>query len=228
MSSKLTELTESSPSVPLPSALCGSDLISHLRSPWQMAFSVTGSRQRYVARWTNIRGAILTGGSPIHSSSEVPILRINIQGVVKRLRRISDRPTDPNTEGSEEVEVVHPSLGCQYRTSPSQPSFKRFKINIILSTPREFQTVLSTIPSSVPPPSPNPSTARAFLASPLRPSSIPQPRDSQVVTSQKHQLMASSRIRRDVKSLLLFPGNQVFQIRNNACPHRPRRSQYGG
>ncbi|MBW0474697.1 hypothetical protein O181_014412 [Austropuccinia psidii MF-1] len=118
------------------------------------------------------------------------------QGVVKRLRRISDSPTNPNAEGSddmdgEEAEVVHPSIGHQSRASPSQPSSKRFKSQILLSTPRNLQPVLSTIPSSVPPPSPNLSTSRPSLASPLRPSPIPQHRNSPIVTSQKLKLVAS-------------------------------------
>ncbi|MBW0528799.1 hypothetical protein O181_068514 [Austropuccinia psidii MF-1] len=85
----------------------------------------------------------------------------------------------------EEVEVVHPSIGHQSITSPSQPSSKRFQSEIIPSTPRNFQPVLSTISSSVSPPSPNPSTARPVLASPLRPSPIPQPRNSPMVTSKQ-------------------------------------------
>ncbi|MBW0563723.1 hypothetical protein O181_103438 [Austropuccinia psidii MF-1] len=40
MSSKLTELTESSPSVPPPSVFCGSGILSQLASPWSMASSV--------------------------------------------------------------------------------------------------------------------------------------------------------------------------------------------
>ncbi|MBW0552205.1 hypothetical protein O181_091920 [Austropuccinia psidii MF-1] len=36
MSSKLTELTQSSPSVPLPSVLCGSGIFSWLGPPWSM------------------------------------------------------------------------------------------------------------------------------------------------------------------------------------------------
>ncbi|MBW0482907.1 hypothetical protein O181_022622 [Austropuccinia psidii MF-1] len=39
MSSKLTELTESSPSVPPPSVLCGSGILNWLASPWLMASS---------------------------------------------------------------------------------------------------------------------------------------------------------------------------------------------
>ncbi|MBW0569098.1 hypothetical protein O181_108813 [Austropuccinia psidii MF-1] len=39
ISSKMTELTESSPSVLRPSVLCGSDIFSKLGSPWSTASS---------------------------------------------------------------------------------------------------------------------------------------------------------------------------------------------
>ncbi|MBW0570513.1 hypothetical protein O181_110228 [Austropuccinia psidii MF-1] len=65
---------------------------------------VTGSRQRDVARWTNIGGPIPVGGRPIYSSSEVPISRINTEGIVKRIRQIADSPPDPNAEGSDELD----------------------------------------------------------------------------------------------------------------------------
>ncbi|MBW0474400.1 hypothetical protein O181_014115 [Austropuccinia psidii MF-1] len=42
--------------------------------------NLTGSRQRDVARWTNVGGPIPVGGRPIYSSSEVPSFRINIDG----------------------------------------------------------------------------------------------------------------------------------------------------
>ncbi|MBW0472532.1 hypothetical protein O181_012247 [Austropuccinia psidii MF-1] len=77
---------------------------------------VTGSRQRDVARWTNVGGPIPVGGRPIYSSSEVPISRINNEGVVKRRRQTVDSPPDPDPEGSdeldgEEVDVVNSSIG---------------------------------------------------------------------------------------------------------------------
>ncbi|MBW0538662.1 hypothetical protein O181_078377 [Austropuccinia psidii MF-1] len=58
------------------------------------------------------------------------------------------------------------------------------------STPRIFQPVLSTIPSSVPPPSSGNSTARPPLASPMRPSPIEQYRPSPVHPPQKIQPVA--------------------------------------
>ncbi|MBW0551342.1 hypothetical protein O181_091057 [Austropuccinia psidii MF-1] len=64
---------------------------------------VTGSRQRNVARCTNVGGPIPVGARLIYSSSEVPISRINTEGVVKRIRVIAYSPTDPDAEGSDEL-----------------------------------------------------------------------------------------------------------------------------
>ncbi|MBW0561258.1 hypothetical protein O181_100973 [Austropuccinia psidii MF-1] len=122
-----------------------------------MLLMVTGCRKRDVARWTKVRGPIPVGGRPIYSSSEVPIYRINSQGVVKRLRRISNSPTDPNAERSDEldgegVEVVSSSIGHQSSILPLQTSSRRFQSQVIPSTPRNVQPILSTIPYSIPPP----------------------------------------------------------------------------
>ncbi|MBW0469145.1 hypothetical protein O181_008860 [Austropuccinia psidii MF-1] len=73
---------------------------------------VTGSRWRAVERWTNVGGSIYF------------ISRINNQGIVKRIRNISDSPTTLDVEGSyqldsEEVEVVNPSIRHHSSTSPS-------------------------------------------------------------------------------------------------------------
>ncbi|MBW0576534.1 hypothetical protein O181_116249, partial [Austropuccinia psidii MF-1] len=125
----------------------------------------TGSRQRDVARWTNVGRTIPVGGRPIYSSSEVPISRINTEGVVKKIRRIADSQTDPDSEGSdeldgEEVEVVPHSAGHQSRTSSTQPLANRFQSQVIPSTPRTFQPVLASIPTTIPPSSPSTSHAR--------------------------------------------------------------------
>ncbi|MBW0576082.1 hypothetical protein O181_115797 [Austropuccinia psidii MF-1] len=139
---------------------------------------VTGSRQRDVARWTNVGGPIPVGGRPIYSSSEVPISQINTDGLVKRIRRIADSPPDPDGEGSdeldgEEVEVVPHLVGHQSSTtSSSQPFFNRLHSHIIPSTPRTFQPTLSTIPTSLPPASPIPSHARPAFNQAVRPSPI--------------------------------------------------------
>ncbi|MBW0570047.1 hypothetical protein O181_109762 [Austropuccinia psidii MF-1] len=95
---------------------------------------LTCSRQRDVARWTNVGGPIPVGGRPIHYSSEVPISRTNTDGgvkVVKKIRRIADSPSDPDAEGSdefdgEEVEVPH-SVGHPSSNSSPQPLANRFQ-----------------------------------------------------------------------------------------------------
>ncbi|MBW0507473.1 hypothetical protein O181_047188 [Austropuccinia psidii MF-1] len=107
---------------------------------------VTGSRQRDVARWTNVGGRSPVGGRAIYSSSEVPISRINTEGVVKIIRRISDSPTDPDAEGSdeldgEEVEVFPHSVSRQSSTASSQPLADRFQSQVIPSTPRTYSTL---------------------------------------------------------------------------------------
>ncbi|MBW0550834.1 hypothetical protein O181_090549 [Austropuccinia psidii MF-1] len=276
LSSKLTELTESSPSAPPPSVLCGCGVFSQLSSP-SMASSghsdpsltYDGFRavevldpacteclakggtygagkmglmgrnspflrnlllmqpqdflNRDVARWTNVGGPIPIGGRPIHYSSEIPISRTNTDGVVKvvkKLRRIVDSPTDPDAEGSdeldgEEVEVVPHSVGHPSSNSSSQPlANTRFQSQIIPSTPRTFQPMLASIPTTLPPPSPTTShTTRPALNPAVRPSPVQQPRNSPITTSRQLQPVASSSRRRDGLSPLPFPAAQVFQRR---------------
>ncbi|MBW0570562.1 hypothetical protein O181_110277 [Austropuccinia psidii MF-1] len=158
---------------------------------------LTGSRQRDVARWTNVGGPIPVGGRPIYSSSELPISRINTDGVVKRIRRIAYSPPDPDAEGSdeldgEEVEVVPHLVGHKSRTSSSQSLANRFYSHIIPSTPRTFQPTLAAIPTSLPPDSPSPSHARPGLNQEVRKSLIQQHRNSPITTSQHLKPMASS------------------------------------
>ncbi|MBW0529801.1 hypothetical protein O181_069516 [Austropuccinia psidii MF-1] len=169
---------------------------------------VTGSRQRDVARWTNVGRPILVSGRPIYYSSEVLISRINTEGVVKRIRRIADSPPDPDSEGSdewdgEEVEVVPHLIGHQSSSSPSQPLSNRFQSHVILSTPRTFQPTIATVPTSLPPTSPSSSHAMPALTQELQP-------------------MASSSRRRDGFSCLPFPAAQVFQ-RSDRWPIRVTR-----
>ncbi|MBW0484811.1 hypothetical protein O181_024526 [Austropuccinia psidii MF-1] len=163
---------------------------------------VTGSRQRNVERWTNVGGPIPVGGSPMYSSSEVPISRINTEGVVKRIRRIADSPPDPDSEGSDELDG-------------EEPLANRFQSHFIPSTPRTFQHTLATVPTSFPPTSPSSSHSRPALTQAVRPSLIQQPRNSPIITSQHLQPMDSSRRRRDGFSPLPFSAAQVFQRRDH-------------
>ncbi|MBW0584923.1 hypothetical protein O181_124638 [Austropuccinia psidii MF-1] len=138
----------------------------------------------------------------MNSSSEVLISRINTEGVVKRIRRIADFPTDPDAEGSdeldgEEVLVVPHSVGHPSSTSSSQPLANRFQSQVIPSTPRTFQPVLAYIPTTLPPDSPSPSHVRPALSQAVR--------SSPIITSKQLQPMASSSRRRDGLSPLSFP-----------------------
>ncbi|MBW0534579.1 hypothetical protein O181_074294 [Austropuccinia psidii MF-1] len=124
--------------------------------------------------------------------SEVPILRINNEGVGKRIQQIGYCPPDPDAEGSdeldgEEVEVVHNSIGHQSSTSLSYPPAKRFQSHIIPSPPRTFQPTLDTVPTSLPPASQSSSTTRPALISAVRPSPIHHLRNSPIFTSKQLQ-----------------------------------------
>ncbi|MBW0473183.1 hypothetical protein O181_012898 [Austropuccinia psidii MF-1] len=115
--------------------------------------------------------------------------------------------TSETSPDGEDVEVVSSSIGHQSSASPSQHASRRFQSQVISSTPRNFQPILSTIP----PPSPNPSTPRPALVLPVRPSPIPQPRISPMVISQQLQPVASSSRRREDCSPLPFPAAQVTE-----------------
>ncbi|MBW0533883.1 hypothetical protein O181_073598 [Austropuccinia psidii MF-1] len=104
---------------------------------------LTVSRQRDVARWTNVGGPIPVGEA---------------EG--------SDK-----LDG-EEVEVVPNSAGQPSNTSPSQPPAKRLQSQVIPSTPRTFQPTLASIPTSIHPASPHSSHTRPALNLAVRPSPI--------------------------------------------------------
>ncbi|MBW0526078.1 hypothetical protein O181_065793 [Austropuccinia psidii MF-1] len=324
MSSKLTELTESSPSAPPPSALCGSGIFSKLSSPSMVSsgyfdpsqtydrfravevldpsftecltkgkdcfqhynpqsskchfcfigkqlcrctgvtssnvrrhlwsrkdgpfgqefpiseeptpdatsgFSqLTGSRKRDVARWTNVGGPIPVGGRPINSSSEVPISRTNTEGVVKVVKRIScidDSPTDPDAEGSDEfddekVQVVPHSVGHPSSNSSTQPLANRFQSQVITSTPRTFQPVLASIPTTIPLPSPSTSHARPALNPEVRQSPVQKTRNSPITTS--HQLQQKTRW---IVPFAVSCRSSFLKQRMLAYPGYQRRSQHG-
>ncbi|MBW0483313.1 hypothetical protein O181_023028 [Austropuccinia psidii MF-1] len=170
---------------------------------------------REVARWTNVGGPIPVSGRPIYSSSEVPISRINTEGIVKQIRQIANSPPNSDAEGSdeldgEEVELVPNSAGNPVNSSPSHPPAKRIQSHIIHNTPRNFQPTIATIP----PASPNPSHTRLALETAVRPYPFPQPINSPMVTSQQPQPVASTSRRREECTPLPFPAAQVFQSRD--------------
>ncbi|MBW0569499.1 hypothetical protein O181_109214 [Austropuccinia psidii MF-1] len=267
MSSKLTELTESSPSVPPPSVLRGSCVFSQLSSPsmastghfdpsqtydgfravkvldpacteclakgkdWFQHYNPRFSKRHFcfigkklcrhtqstlskrdVARLTNVGGPIPICGRPIYSSSEVPISRTTTDGVVKvvkKIRRIDCSSSDPDAEGSdeldgEEVEVVPDSVVHPSSNSSAQPLANRFQSQVIASTPRTFQPMLAYIPSTIPPPSPTTSHARPAFNPAVWPSPVQSSRISPMTTSRQLQPEASSSRRRDGLSPLPF------------------------
>ncbi|MBW0525024.1 hypothetical protein O181_064739 [Austropuccinia psidii MF-1] len=171
---------------------------------------------RDVARWTNVGGPNPVGGRPIYSSSEVPTSRINTEGVVKRIRRIADSSTDPDAEGSDEldgekVEVVLHLVGHPSSNSSAQPLSNRFQSQVVPSTPRTFQPALASIPTTITPSSPSTSHARPALNQAVRPSPSQQSRNSPITTSRQLQPVASSSSRRDDLSPLPFPALKFFK-----------------
>ncbi|MBW0489485.1 hypothetical protein O181_029200 [Austropuccinia psidii MF-1] len=88
---------------------------------WEASFQCQEvfMEQRDVARWTNGGEPIPVGGRPIYSSSEVPISRINTEGVVKRIRQIANSPPDPDAEGSDELDGEE--VENSYFHSPASP-----------------------------------------------------------------------------------------------------------
>ncbi|MBW0566285.1 hypothetical protein O181_106000 [Austropuccinia psidii MF-1] len=131
------------------------------------------------------------------------------------IKRIADSPTDPDAEGSDELDgeevVVAPhSVGHPSSNSSSQPLANRFQSQVIPSTPKTLQPALASIPTTLPPDSPSPSHSRPALNQAVRPSPIQQPRKSPITTCQQLQPMASSSRRRDGLSPLQFPAAQVL------------------
>ncbi|MBW0502393.1 hypothetical protein O181_042108 [Austropuccinia psidii MF-1] len=156
------------------------------------------SRKRDVTRWTNVGGSIPVGGRTIYSRSEVPISRIKNEGIVKRIRLIANSPPDLDAEVSDELDA-----SCQEHPNSHHPHY-----------PRDFQPTLATIPTSIPPASPNSSHTRPALNPDVRPSPIQQPRNSPIVTSQQIQPVASTSRRREELSPFPFPAAQLFQGRD--------------
>ncbi|MBW0531044.1 hypothetical protein O181_070759 [Austropuccinia psidii MF-1] len=135
------------------------------------------------------------------------------------MRRTANSTPNPDSEGSdeldgEEVEVFPHSAGHPFNSSPSHPPAKRPQSHIIHNTPRNFQSTHATITTSIPPASPNPSHTRPASNQTVRPSPIPQPRNSPMVTSQQPQPGASTSRRREELSPLPFPADQVFQCQD--------------
>ncbi|MBW0485333.1 hypothetical protein O181_025048 [Austropuccinia psidii MF-1] len=249
MSSKMTELTVSSPLIPPPSILCGSGIFHQLGSPWSMASSghfdpsqiydgykavevldpscteflrkrkkcflpyipQSSKCHHYFVGKKPCKGPgdlIANAPTPGANSgySNLPGSRkgmweggLILEGLFLLLvgqfipAQTSSSPESTAKvwlKDSEELTIHPPTsmlkvvINCMVK--------KIFHRQGISSTPRSVQPIIYTIPSSIPPPSPNPSTARTALVSLVRLSPIPQPRNSSMVTSHKLKPVASS------------------------------------
>ncbi|MBW0481278.1 hypothetical protein O181_020993 [Austropuccinia psidii MF-1] len=174
---------------------------------------VTVYRQREVARWTNVGAPIPTGGRETYSISQLPISRINNQGAVKRIRKIAESPKNPDAEGinelvAEKAEVINALVCHSSISSPTQPPVKKFHIHIFCSKSRNFQPVLSTLPSSIP----SPSDSMPFLGLPKKPSPISQHRPSPIPTSHQLKPVAAPAKEENLGLLYHSPLNNYFEI----------------
>ncbi|MBW0564208.1 hypothetical protein O181_103923 [Austropuccinia psidii MF-1] len=140
---------------------------------------------REFARCINVEGPIPIGGSPIYS--------------------IPYSVPPPSSKSSTAIPILaspmNPYCIPQPRPSP-------------VLTSHLLQPVASTsqgIPYSVPPPPPKSSTAIPILASPMKPSPIPQPKPSPVLTSHLLHHVASTSQGSENWSALLFSAAQIFQ-----------------
>ncbi|MBW0561029.1 hypothetical protein O181_100744 [Austropuccinia psidii MF-1] len=124
-----------------------------------------------------------------------------------------------DAEGSDELdglvfEVIPHSAGHPSNSPPSHPPAKRSHIEVIPSTPRNFQRTLATIPTSIPPASPQSSHTRPALNPAVRLSPIQQSRNPPIFNSLQLQPVASTSRRREECSPFRFPATQVFQRRD--------------
>ncbi|MBW0558935.1 hypothetical protein O181_098650 [Austropuccinia psidii MF-1] len=209
MSSKLTELTDSSPSVLPPSVLCGSGILNPLASSGHFDPGQTYDGYKAVEVFDPDCTEFLDKGKHFFQHFSPKSLKYHFCFVGKKpfhcpgsaasnIRRylwskkdgpfgkefpVSKGPTPDATSGYSDFEVVNNPVGHKYRTSPSQPPSKRFESRLIPSTPKNFQPTLATIPTSLPPASPSSSHTRPAII----PSPIQQSRASPIVNSQQLQ-----------------------------------------
>ncbi|MBW0587078.1 hypothetical protein O181_126793 [Austropuccinia psidii MF-1] len=177
--------------------------------------ALTGSRQRDVARWTNVGGPIPVGGRPIYSSSEFPISRTNTEGIVKRIRKIADSQPDPDAEGSneldgEEVEVIPHSSGHSSNSSTSQPPAKKIPKSSNPQYPQKLPAHSCYNSSCFTTLFPH----QACLESSSK--TIPHPTIQKLTHSQlpTTPTWASTSRRREELFPMPFPASQVFQRRD--------------
>ncbi|MBW0482577.1 hypothetical protein O181_022292 [Austropuccinia psidii MF-1] len=151
---------------------------------------MTGSRKRDVDRWTNVGGPISVCGRTIYSSSEVPISRMNTEGVVQKIRRIANSPPDPDAEGRDELDGEEIPKSHYFQHSQNLPTNFFYLSNFS-------------------------STTRPALILAVRQTPIPQSRNYPIATSQQLQPVASSSRQGEEPFPFPFPAAQVFQKRES-------------
>ncbi|MBW0470255.1 hypothetical protein O181_009970 [Austropuccinia psidii MF-1] len=210
MSSKLTELTDSSPSAPLLSVLCGSGILSQLASPWLVASSGQTydgykevevlhpacpeclAKEKDCLQHFNPKSSkchfCFVGKKPCccpgpAASNVKSYLWSGNDGPFGKDFLVSEGPTPDATSVYSHAEVVSNPVGNQSSDSTPQPPSKRSQRCLIPSNPRNFQPTLATITSSLPPSSPSSSHTRPSMIPEVRLSPIQQSRASPIVTS---------------------------------------------
>ncbi|MBW0581006.1 hypothetical protein O181_120721 [Austropuccinia psidii MF-1] len=169
MSSKLTELTESSPSAPPPSVLCGSGVFSRLSSP-SMASSGHFDPSQPMMGTEQLKFLILPvlnvwPRKPCHCTG------VSSSSVSRYLWSRNDWPFGKEFPVSE-------------APTPDGTS--------------EFFQLVASIPTTITPSSPSTSHARPALNPAVKPSPSQQPRNSPITTSKQLQPVASCSRRMDV------------------------------
>ncbi|MBW0551973.1 hypothetical protein O181_091688 [Austropuccinia psidii MF-1] len=217
-SSELTELTESSPSVPPPSVLCGSGDLSQLASPSKASSGHFDPSQTYdgykavefldpsctecLAKGKDCFQHYNTRSSKCHycyiGKKPCPQTERQALNVRRYLWIRKDGPFGKEFPVSEAPTPDGTSgfshSSCQHIPKSCHPH-----------TPRNFQPTLATVPTSLPPASPSSSHSRPALTQAVGPSPILKPRNSPIITSQQLQPMSSSTRRRDGFSPFPFP-----------------------
>ncbi|MBW0571193.1 hypothetical protein O181_110908 [Austropuccinia psidii MF-1] len=166
MSTKLSEITEPLPSVPPPSNLHGSGILSQFSSP-SMASSGILIPPKLMMVTRKLKFLILLVLNVWQRERIVFKLQSQVFKMPLLLYWEEAMSLYCDELDGEEVEVVPNSAGHPSNNSPSQPPAKRFQSQVIPSTPKTFKPTLATIP----PASPDSSHTRPSL----NPEVIPSP-----------------------------------------------------
>ncbi|MBW0570444.1 hypothetical protein O181_110159 [Austropuccinia psidii MF-1] len=140
----------------------------------------------------------------------------------KPIERFQDHQDPGLPKAAGETLVGNPSSN-----SSAQPLAKRFQRQLIPSTTRTFQPVLSSIPNTIPPSSPSTSHAMPALNPAVRPSPIQQPRNSPIPPPNNSNLWPVPLEEGMVCLLGVSCLSSFSKKRLLAYPNYQRRSQFG-